>query len=202
MPTQTDRRIVRTKSALKEALVELMTDKPFRSITITEICRQANYNRGTFYAHYQHKDDLLEEIMNDTIQGFMSAFRKPYENKDQLQVDLLTHHTIKIFHYVEANRPIFSLLLDRESNTGFQERLCQSIQHMLLHEFQFHFPEEQKEIDMNLYVYHHSYALIGILMYWVTGGFRYSSGYMAEQLLYIVNSDRQNLVSIKIERRS
>lgn len=47
---KTDRRIIRSQEALKTALLTLMSQKPFSSISITEIVELANYNRGTIFS--------------------------------------------------------------------------------------------------------------------------------------------------------
>ena len=63
----TDLRVIRTKESIREALVELIEEKGFEAITVKDITTRAKINRGTFYAHYQDKYDLMtkceEEIM-------------------------------------------------------------------------------------------------------------------------------------------
>jgi AcrR family transcriptional regulator len=54
-----DRRVIRTRDALAGALVALMHDKPFKTITIQEVLERAAVSRTTFYAHYRDKTDLL-----------------------------------------------------------------------------------------------------------------------------------------------
>ena len=50
-----DRRITKTKKALKEALIEMLDKETFEQISITELCRKADVSRITFYAHYSDK---------------------------------------------------------------------------------------------------------------------------------------------------
>lgn len=63
----TDLRVFRTKQAIRDALVELIEEKGFEAMTVKDITTRATINRGTFYAHYQDKYDLMakceEEIM-------------------------------------------------------------------------------------------------------------------------------------------
>jgi len=63
----TDLRVVRSKQSIRDALVELIEEKGFEALTVTDITSRARINRGTFYAHYQDKYDLMgkceEEIM-------------------------------------------------------------------------------------------------------------------------------------------
>jgi AcrR family transcriptional regulator len=57
----TDRRIVRTKRLIRDALTELMEEKGFEGLTVRDLTEKADINRGTFYLHYQDKYDLLEK---------------------------------------------------------------------------------------------------------------------------------------------
>src|SRR5664279_2590257 len=55
-----DRRILRTRKALWEALIALIEEKDYSEITIQDIADRADVNRVTFYLHYRDKQDLLE----------------------------------------------------------------------------------------------------------------------------------------------
>lgn len=55
----------RSRALIRSALLSLMKDKPFDRITITEIARRADINRGTFYAHYRNIGEVLESIQTD-----------------------------------------------------------------------------------------------------------------------------------------
>ena len=54
-----DRRSNRTRELLSGALVELMLEKRYDSITVQDILDRADIGRSTFYAHYTDKEDLL-----------------------------------------------------------------------------------------------------------------------------------------------
>lgn len=54
-----DRRSRRTRQLLGNALVELMLEKRFESITVQDILDRADVGRSTFYAHYTDKESLL-----------------------------------------------------------------------------------------------------------------------------------------------
>jgi AcrR family transcriptional regulator len=62
-----DARVRRTRDALGDALVALMQEKPFDTITVQDVLDRANVGRSTFYAHYSDKDDLL---MSDAEEFF------------------------------------------------------------------------------------------------------------------------------------
>ena len=52
-PTSTDPRALRTRKLLREALMQVVIDKPFRDLTIRDITQSAGINRATFYLHYE-----------------------------------------------------------------------------------------------------------------------------------------------------
>lgn len=59
MSDKQDRRSQRTRHLLSEALVELIREKGYNTITVSDIIDRANVGRSTFYAHYRDKDDLF-----------------------------------------------------------------------------------------------------------------------------------------------
>ena len=68
MNDKKDRRSQRTRQLLSEALVELIREKGYDSITVSDIIQRANVGRSTFYAHYRDKDDLFVGEMDRVIE--------------------------------------------------------------------------------------------------------------------------------------
>lgn len=56
------------------ALIQLLEEKPFQAITVTDVCRTAGANRSTFYSHYSNTLDLLNEVKDQTMQDFYASF--------------------------------------------------------------------------------------------------------------------------------
>ena len=51
-PKKEDRRVRYTKKAIRDGFLRLLAENPIEKISVTEICREADINRGTFYSHY------------------------------------------------------------------------------------------------------------------------------------------------------
>lgn len=81
-----DRRIMKTKAGLKEALCRLLTEKQFENLTVTEICEEAKTGRLTFYKYYTDKKDLLEDCFTD-IESMIEARYLDYMSDHQPQPD-------------------------------------------------------------------------------------------------------------------
>jgi AcrR family transcriptional regulator len=60
-----DRRVGKTRRALKEGLTDLILERGYEAVTIADIIDRADVGRSTFYAHFMDKDDLLMAILSD-----------------------------------------------------------------------------------------------------------------------------------------
>ncbi len=65
-----DRRVAKTKKAIRKAFVELLTEKHINDITVKDIADLADINRKTFYNYYSGIHELLEELENDMVSSF------------------------------------------------------------------------------------------------------------------------------------
>lgn len=69
-----DRRTKYTKNIIKESLLKMVKKKPFEKITVTEICKMCEINRGTFYIHYCDLYDVLDDLLDEMFQETSSMF--------------------------------------------------------------------------------------------------------------------------------
>jgi AcrR family transcriptional regulator len=70
-PQRHDRRIMRSRQALIEAFQGLLEEKEFSEISIYQISQRADLNRGTFYAHFSDKYELLELVIRDQFREYL-----------------------------------------------------------------------------------------------------------------------------------
>ena len=61
------RSAIRSRRMIRQAFLELLREKPFERITVTDIANRADINRSTFYAHYPDVRGMIEELMSDVI---------------------------------------------------------------------------------------------------------------------------------------
>ena len=91
-------RVIRTKALLKSAFISLMDTHPPHEITVVDLCRAADLNRSTFYAHYGCPDDLIREILSDCVAEVCSGpVRRPSEAVENGGV-----HRKRIEDYLDA----------------------------------------------------------------------------------------------------
>lgn len=62
-----DRRTKYTKQVIKDSFLKLLNKKSYTQLTVTELCRLAEINRGTFYLHYYDLEDVLDDILSELV---------------------------------------------------------------------------------------------------------------------------------------
>lgn len=67
-----NRRVKYTKLAIREAFLELLDEMPLEKICVTEICKRANLNRGTFYTYYTDPYDVKRSLELELRNAFAS----------------------------------------------------------------------------------------------------------------------------------
>ncbi|MEK5036522.1 TetR/AcrR family transcriptional regulator [Sporosarcina sp. FSL K6-3457] len=188
--TNVDRRIRKSKAALKEALLTLMQTKDFKKISITDIVRLADLNRGTFYKHFQYKEELLEEIIDDVMKDLTESYRAPYENLENFDVSQLTASAIKIFKHVATYANFYTLFGKSNILTGLQNRICDTLTQLFSQDLSR--APLNPNINVNILASYQAHAVWGMIVEWIDSEFLYTSDYMAEQLLVIVQRNFDN----------
>ena len=108
-----DRRVRRSRRALRTALVELVLEKGFRAVTIDEIVERADVARATFYAHYRDKEDLLVDIVRDLTEGR----ERPLPAVEQAQEKGFTGLPVRyIFEHAQRERAAYQVILRGEGD--------------------------------------------------------------------------------------
>lgn len=158
MERQEDKRIRRTKKLLRQALTRLMQQKDFKSITVTDVVREADINRGTFYAHYRDVYDLRERIEGEMIADFRSmiAGLRPSETASLQPV------LSRAVDYLEENREIVTALTRVSGVEGFGKKLIDVLEECRLDGMPYRSVED-------VYVARFlAMGLVGMLEKWIT----------------------------------
>lgn len=100
-----DARTRRTRDALGDALIDLLREKPFESITVQEVLDRAGVSRATFYTHYRDKEDLLESDMDEFLELMAMALSRAADTSDRVAP------VRELFEHVASQLPLRSALV-------------------------------------------------------------------------------------------
>lgn len=78
---KTDRRTLYTQMVIKDALLELLGQKEYSAVTVTDICRTAEISRGTFYLHYKNIPEILDGLYEDVLARAAEAVNRAMEGE-------------------------------------------------------------------------------------------------------------------------
>jgi AcrR family transcriptional regulator len=101
----TDARVLRSRRALGEALVDLLHAKPLDDITVREIAAASGVGYTTFFRHYPNKDALLDDVAAAEIDRLTRLTAPIYDAEDSAAACLT------LCRYIEAHRALWSALL-------------------------------------------------------------------------------------------
>ena len=125
-PRRPDRRIGKTRKALKEALTDLILETGYEGVTVQDVIDRADVGRSTFYAHFVDKDDLLMAILADLeMPGLDPSSWKPD--------DPAFGWTLALFRHFGSGKRLFKAVasgqsgsLARRETTGRLEELVRA----------------------------------------------------------------------------
>lgn len=181
-----DRRVRRSKRLIAEAFIELMYIKDYDDISVTDIVILADYNRTTFYRHFENKEDLLYKIVTYYSKEIINSFKKPYKNNNYVRLERLTEDDITIFKHVMEHSDFYLLWNKFEKIPGFEEQFLRSIASFYKNEIALiNIPV--KGLNKSLYTTFYAYGILGLVLDWIKAGLNESPDYMAKQLCKILN---------------
>ena len=93
METKYDLRIVRTYKSLREAFLQLMSQKHFEDITVNELCERAMIRRTTFYKHFADKYEFFGFFVRQLQADFdaSNTASADYQNPQSFFMSIIYH---------------------------------------------------------------------------------------------------------------
>lgn len=181
-------RHISAKSKIRKALVTLMLQKPFETITISDITHQAHVNRSTYYYHYYMKEEILEEVVKKSAHDLIASMKAPYEKGSEFQInDSILPSTLTLFEHVHEYRYYYQALLTNENSLNFQNEFIKILKGFLENATANFYKETGDSIiDQRIYNSYQAYATLGIIKQWTEDEFHQPPQYMAEQLTNIL----------------
>ena len=127
-PRKTDRRVIKTKKAIRSAFSHLAAEKNISDITVKDIAERADINRKTFYNYYDGVYQVIDEIENELITAFATALSEidftVVINNPSLLFDRLTNN-------ISRDIDFYSHLAKREENSSLIRKIINTLKDKL-----------------------------------------------------------------------
>lgn len=119
-----DKRCLRTRLAIKSALLSLLKDKPLARITVSELAETAQVNRKTFYNHYPDINSVLYDIESAFLDEIFSIINK---NDIWCEIENPSGFILRFFEIIRDNMQMFHLLVRSGEHIHLMESFRQRL---------------------------------------------------------------------------
>src|SRR5262245_18623591 len=121
---EVDPRVRRTRRLLRDALVSLILQKDYASISIKEITDRAEVAYITFYRHYESLDQLLMEVLEEGLAELMKHIEMLAQ---QSETSALETEGRLIFEYDDQKADLYRILFNSQSVTRVRKKVVRNI---------------------------------------------------------------------------
>ncbi len=175
----TDRRVKRTKKALRDALLSLLEKKTITEISVTELTTLADVNRATFYFYYTDLLDMLQQIQNEAYQSFKEVLSE--STPSITTIEGFTDYAESLLTYCQEHEALVKFIIKNDTNN----QLYKQIQILMLNNI----PNSKEVFDVNNPArYSTNYilnAMVGIMIDWMDEGMKIPPRELAEFCAHI-----------------
>lgn len=188
-----DLRVVKTKKAIYQALTHILRNKRLTDINVSELCREASVNRGTFYFHYEEVGDVFKEFFEEVILDLQESYKEPYKYISALQLKSsvyknLDPKTVRIFHHVKKYEAFYRIILSDNVSTTYYYMFFDAIRSNFIEDSKIGEYDESKKFVYSFM----ANAIIGLIIEWHRSNFKESVDDMNIHLVQTLNAIARN----------
>jgi len=162
-----DRRVRKTKRALRGGLAELLTEKSIQNITVRELTDKVDIHRSTFYANFTDIYDLYSQIEDTIIQEISNIFSENYSVDSKVFLEIL-------FKYISENGQVCRMFLGKNVSPTFYGRLTDLLKEAYLVCWRDEYGVKGTAEELEYYVHFYLSGSLAVVGKWADGDFEYS----------------------------
>lgn len=167
-----DLRVVKTQNILYTTLLDLMKEKTFEEIKVSDICNQALINRSTFYAHYNDKYELLAELIQELKNALTGELKK---NKNISNTKEYYLEMIKLFlNHIDEKRESYMAIMIHNRNSITMDIIYDVLDHDITSHLQQDNSLEQNKIPRSIIAKFYIGAVVNVGIEWLKSGNQYT----------------------------
>ncbi|MFQ5400242.1 MAG: TetR/AcrR family transcriptional regulator [Anaerolineae bacterium] len=195
-PRKPDRRIQRTRRALFSALMELMLERGYSEITVSDITERANVGRATFYLHYRDKDDLLASNLEALFTEVADRIRP------LLKPSLLAGDTIQgriLFEEAQQNSDLYHMILNGQGGIMLYLRLQSRIVALMEDMLEKMIMGGESPIELSLMANYLTGVFLALVKWWLDEGMARSPDYMAAVMQHLIRPAMERVLLLDLD---
>lgn len=129
---QNAKKLTRVERLIRTAFAELLEEREFPEIKVTDIIHRADVSRSAFYSHYEDKFDLIAQIEKELMDGFLALMQRVRKdggeyNKHTLESELTGRLESAYFRYIASEARWWKLFMLGRGRSDFVQRFTHLI---------------------------------------------------------------------------
>jgi len=168
-----DKRVRKTKRALRLGLAELLTEKDIQNITVSELSDKVEINRSTFYANFADIYDLYRKTEDIVVQEIGDIFLENYASSPQAFFEIL-------FQYIYDHKQICRMFFGRNVSPTFFSRLITLFKEACLVCWRAAYGITGTAEELEYYAHFYLSGALAVVDKWAANNFKYSSEQLVE----------------------
>lgn len=178
---------IRSKNLIKKAVAKLIHEKEIGKITVSDIIREADISRGTFYAHFSDADAVMNQIESEEFENlrkYVDAFG--FENITGNISDFIT----RICEYLERDKEYYKMLTQSNILNNFIWRLVNAYYERLF-EGIVSVSEDLDKEDVSTYLIYITSGAKTVILAWLNEEIKATPNQMGERLGKLITLSQQ-----------
>jgi len=195
-----DRRINRTRKLMQDALLALIVEKGYETVTVQDILDRADVGRSTFYAHYRDKDELL-------LSGF-DHLRTLFEQQQQsLQAAKKGgsgpefNMILELFRHVGQNHKLYKAIAGKQSGEMIMKYLHRYLYNMLIVPHAALMKNKKMAVPVEITTHWIVSSLLSLMIWWLDNNMPYPAEKMDELFRKLTMPGIEVAFSRKVQKK-
>lgn len=196
-----DLRTRRTKKMILTAFMQLVENKGYEQITVSDIANEAMINRATFYAHFKDKQDVYDYIFNQAFETFISVLT-PIQigHTNRLQLQSIQVILTNAYEKIQQNRTFFKIILNANGTNYLREKLVPLLQSTYAQVFEkLEVHENDFIVPTDFIIEYMTSTFITSLYWWIHQESQFTPKQMAQLTIKLVGSNHLKILGIAID---
>ena len=162
-----DRRVLRTRQSLIDALISLELEHGYDAVTIKDITRSANVSYSTFFRHFKNKDDLTNHVFQTARQQIL----------DLIESDMIPYEEALVtYTHMSRNRDVYLLCAnvprDHPALATARDQIAEAVKRDLV-------AMDESIVPIDAIAHHTSASILELFRWWLKNDSNYSPEQMA-----------------------
>lgn len=175
---------IRSKNLIKKAVAKLIHEKEFSKITVSDVIREADISRGTFYAHFPDIQSVMEQIETEEVKKLVNLVNES-KNKDS-SVDKTYSFLSAIFNYLYNDFEYYGMLIQSRFLNNYLNRIVEIYYSQTLSTL-LDKDKTKDETSANIYLTFTTYGTKEVIVAWLQGRIKCTPDELAERVANLLN---------------